>query len=278
MTQTATAPTPAPTVHDYRRSRSRVLVLLALIVALGLTLTALETGIGDQLVPDYVSTDDFDIDAYERTFDAGSPICAPDGSVTIAHVDCKPFDDHGGIAYAVLMTAIAAAGTALVIGRGARIGWLLIVIPLTDLIGAVATAYATRGAVLDEPNTPGATVAAFVGSTAWIVLLVVLVPRFLLTVPTGHLRSNRWRWATRFTHAVAVLLAAIALLHPLLVASIPNPMALPWSVATADSWFDIVILGMLASWALGLVAVLTRVGGAARRKIPTRASRSTKSP
>lgn len=252
---------------DRHPARALALVALGLTALLGVVLTALEADMAGAVVPTYESTAGFDVDTYARALDGDGPICEPNGSTRLAHVECGAYDDHGGLAYAVLMTAIAAAGAALRLGRGSRFGWLLLLGPLTDLVGAVAGAYAVRGGVLRDPDLPLTTLAAFVGSLAWIPLLVIIVPRVLMTVPTGSLPSPRWRWASRFTFGVAGVLAVIALLHPMLLSSIPNPIAAPVSVATADAWVGTAILGMLASWVIGAAGLLRRAGGAIMQRL-----------
>jgi hypothetical protein len=219
-----------------RDIRNRVLGLVVLVLGLGAVLTMLESGLSGQPIPSYISSGDFDHEAYGRLFYEGDVVCAEAGEIVFSGgVECVPFDDHGGLAYPAVMTALAVAGAALILRWNNQIGWLLILGPLVDLTGAVATAYAIRGAVIEPGSLPASRLAAVIGSVAWILLLVVIVPRFLMTIPNGRLPSNGWRWAVRFTYVVAAVLGLSAIFHPMLVGSIPNPIRAPWSVETADS-------------------------------------------
>ncbi|MDX1447545.1 MAG: hypothetical protein R3246_00645 [Acidimicrobiia bacterium] len=248
--------------------RNRVLGLLALVVGLGVLVVLLESGLSGEPVPSYVSSSEFDEAAYQQRFDQNQIICSETGHTVLSgDVECVPFDDHGGLAFPVAMTVLAVVGAALVVRWGNPIGWLLMFGPVVDLTGAVATAYAIRGAVIEPGSLPASRLAALVGSVAWILLLVVIVPRFLMTIPDGRLASRGWRWAVRFTYVVAGVLGLIAIFHPMLVGSIPNPLALPWSVETADSIVGFAILGMVASWAIAGMAVVVRVISALRRRL-----------
>lgn len=248
--------------------RNRVLGLVALVLGLGVLLALLESGLSGQPIPSYVSSSDFDEAAYEQMFDQNQIICSETGETVLSGgVECVPFDDHGGLAYPAVMTALAVVGAFLILRWGNQIGWLLILGPMVDLTGAVATAYAIRGAVIEPGTLPASRLAALVGSVAWILLLVVIVPRTLMTIPNGRLPSRGWRWAVRFSYVVAGVLGLIAIFHPMLVGSIPNPLALPWSVETADSLVGFAILGMMASWAIAGLALLIRIIAALRRKL-----------
>ncbi len=252
----------------YGRRRVRIYGLVFLVLALGLVLTVLESGLSDEPIPSYVSSSDFDVEAYEQLVYSGQPVCSDAGElVASGQVECVPFDDHGGFAYPVVLTAIAALGALLVLRWGNQIGWLLILGPLVDLVGAVAGAYAVRGTMIEPGSLPGGRLAALVGSVTWILLLVVIVPRFLMTIPNGRLPSRGWRWAVRFTYVVAAALGIIALFHPMLVGSIPNPIALPWSVETADSLAGFAIQGMLACWAIAGLALVIRIIRSLRHKL-----------
>lgn len=248
--------------------RTGVVVSVVLVLALGVLLLVLESGLSGEPVPRYISSSDFDDEAYEQLFVDGKIVCAEVGEIVFSGgVECVAYDDHGGLAYPAIMTAIAVAGAALVLRWNNQVGWLLMLGPLVDLIGAVATAYAIRGAAIEPGSLLASRLAALVGSLAWIVLLVVIVPRFLLTIPNGRLGSKRWRWAVRFTHVVAALLGLIAVFHPLLVGSIPNPINPPWSVESADSLFGVAILGMVATWAIAGLSVVVRIIAALRRRL-----------
>lgn len=248
--------------------RNRVLALVALVLGLGVLLVLLESGLSGEPVPSYVGSSDFDEAAYDQMFDQNQIICSETGQTVLSgDVECVPFDDHGGLAYPAVMTALAVVGAVLILRWGNQIGWLLILGPCVDLTGAVATAYAIRGAVIEPGSLPASRVAALVGSVAWILLLVVIVPRFLMTIPNGRLRSQGWRWAVRFTYVVAGVLGIVALFHPILIGSIPNPLSFPWSVETADSIVGFAILGMMASWAIAGLALVVRIISALRRKL-----------
>src|SRR5918999_1859955 len=75
-----------------------------------------------------------------------------------------------------------------------RVGWLILVYAVGRSVLGFIGAYAERG-VVDEPGSlPGAGVAIWIASWAWITHLVLL-PVILLHFPTGRLPSSNWRWA-----------------------------------------------------------------------------------
>ena len=256
----------SPQKLDPPTTRARLVGLVVLVALLAIALPYLESDLVGRSIQHYVSSEDFDMVDYETLL--ASDTCSSNERAELTpSAECVPFDDHGGIAYSIVMISIAAVGSLLVYKKENPVGWLLILAPLADLIGANASAYATR-ALITEPGTlPAGHVVALVGSVMWIFLLVVLVPRFLIRIPSGHLPSAGWRWAERFTYVVAALLMTVALFHPLLASSIPNPISWPWHVDAADELFGVLINGMLASWALGALALATRVIGWARVRL-----------
>jgi hypothetical protein len=75
-----------------------------------------------------------------------------------------------------------------------RVGWLILAYAVGRSVLGFLGAYAERG-VVDQPGSlPGAGVAIWIASWAWITHLVLL-PVILLHFPTGRLPSRNWRWA-----------------------------------------------------------------------------------
>lgn len=262
MNQMTVEPRQSSVVGSARRGP---LIAVAIVFGLGLALLALEDNAAGGVVPSYVSSADFELAAYQDLFTVDPTLCEAGG--VDGQFECVPFDDHGGIAYSVVMTAIAAAGSALVVRKRNPIGWLMIGAATVDLAAAVATAYAFQGAVFDPGSLPGTSMAALLGGSLWVVTLVIIIPRILLVIPSGRLVSTRWRWVGYFTYVVAAGLGFVALLHPLLLGAIPNPIAIPWGVATADALGGFLINGMLLAWVLGVVGVVWRGGRAARSRL-----------
>ena len=248
--------------------RSTLVWALVLIVAgLGASTVVLESGLAGQFVPSYESSS-LDFQTYEKMFDAQA-LCSPSGLSALPEVRCTPFDDHGGLVYPAAMTMLALLGAALIFRWANSFGWLLIAGPLIDLAGAASVAYATRGSIIQPGSLPGSRLIALVGAITWVILLVIIVPRILMTLPNGRFRSVRWKKAAILTYVAASALIVISLLHPLLIGGIPNPIGAGWTVEAANSLFDIAILGMIASWALGGIALVFRTLMSARSRFLT---------
>lgn len=253
---------------ELEQSFRRVWGLVAATAILGVLLLALESGLDGRPVPSYISSQDFPIASYERLLGADRALCATSGDLLLSgSVECVAFDGHGGAGYALLATVVAASGALLVTQSRNRIGWLLMLVPLVDLSGAVSLAYVTQGAHVEPGSLPMPQLAAMAASVTWILLLVLVIPRLVMTFPNGRLPSDRWRWGLRFTYVAAGALLAVAMFHPMLAGSIPNPIALPWSVATADSVFGVAVVGMLASWGIAALALLVRVFTSLRARL-----------
>ena len=259
MSMTRTDQAAPRAVTPPRTSWAIGLVMATLV--LGLAVSALESDLIDEAIPTYVSSDEFDVARYESALDAGDLQCAGIGDQLLnGQVECVMFDGHGeGPAYGLVATLIAAVGAALVVRWSNPIGWLIIAAPLIDVTGAALNAYAINGAVTDPGSLPGAVVAAMIGSISWIALLVIVVPMIGMTIPNGRLPSSRWRWGVRFALLVSAVLAGISLFHPMLGSSVPNPIGLGWSVEEANSLAGLAILGMVATWAIAGLSLITRL-------------------
>lgn len=266
MSQTATIK--RPSLRSTAMSRRMVVAVLAAVVGLGALLMALESDLSGEPIPEYLSSEDFDLDAYEQRFDADEPVCGQVGETILSgQVDCIGYDDHGGVAFAAVLVGLAAAGAALVGIRHNAAGWPLMLAPLSLFVGAAGGAYAMRGTVIDPGSLPVGELAALLSIVGWTLLLVVVVPRLLMTIPDGRLVSERWRWAIGFTYVVAALMILVTALHPMLLGAIPNPIGLPWSVETADSVIDVMTFGMIGCWAIGGLALVVRTVGLLRRHL-----------
>ena len=243
--------------------------LVLATLSLGLAVSVLESDLIDEVIPTYISSDDFDVARYEAALDAGELECVDFGDRMLdGQVECAMFDGHGeGPAYGLVATLIAAVGAALVLGWSNPIGWLIMAAPLIDVTGAALNAYAIKGVVTDPGSLPGAVLAALIGSVTWIALLVIVVPLIGMTIPNGHLPSPRWRWGVWFASFVSAVLAAISVLHPMLGSSVSNPIGLGWSVEDANSLAGLAILGMVASWAIAGASLISRLIGGVRRHL-----------
>lgn len=255
-----------------KREGPAAILAVAVTVILGISLVFLESGLDEKVVPSYIGSDEFDVAAYNQMFATNPDFCDGVGSQSIeGQIECVAFDDHGGPAYSVVMAIIAGGGAALVIFRKNPLGWLIVAGVLADLLAANATAYAFKGAVFDPGSLPAPVFAATIGGTLWVLTLVIVIPRILLTLPSGRLLSDRWRWVVRLTYLVAASLAFVALSHPLILGAIPNPLALPWSVSTADGIGGILINGMLLCWALGALSLAIRLFRSIRTRLTANA-------
>ena len=238
------------------------------IAVMGAALVALESGLEDESLPDFIwaeegeTTDDeieyankvgidpaavaLDLDAVEELDRRDIEVCpavdapaVPADLAARAPVSCPAFDGHGGVGYPLVATAVAALGAGLYTWKRNRIGLYLTAVVLFDMVGAVAGAYAFRSLVFRPGSLIGGHVAAYIASLSWIPLLIVAVPVLILMLPTGRLVSPRWRIVVHALVAVAVVLALIQLVHPFLLGPILNPVDFGLAISTANSAFDL---------------------------------------
>lgn len=112
-----------------------------------------------------------------------------------AHV--RPFTDPpaANVRDLVLGAVFAVVGLLLAVKRpGNVVGWLLLAVPVSLAFNVLAVRYAIYGLLVHPGSLPAATVAAALGSSAWVILVSSIALLFL-TFPHGHLPSPRWRIA-----------------------------------------------------------------------------------
>jgi two-component system, NarL family, sensor kinase len=109
-------------------------------------------------------------------------------------INVRPFTDApaANVRDIALCTVFAAVGVLLAAKRPRNVvGWLLLGVALSLALNILFVRYAVYGLLAHPGSLPGATVAAVLGSSAWVILLSSLVLLFL-TFPNGHLPSRRW--------------------------------------------------------------------------------------
>lgn len=123
-------------------------------------------------------------------------------SLTIATWDtsARPFTDPA-VANArdlALGAVFAVVGLVLAAKRpGNVVGWLLLGVALSLALNVLFVRYAVYGLLAHPGSLPHATVAAALGSSAWVILISSLALLFL-TFPHGRLPSPRW-WIAVWT-------------------------------------------------------------------------------
>ncbi len=237
----------------------RIWTLVALVPLLTIGVVVLESGLEGVLIPAYEATVDtggveLDLTAVEEIERRGVDVCPATGPAVIpadlagrAAAECEPVDGHGGWGYVIGMSVIAAAGAGAARRFGNRAASLLPIAVAVDAAGALAHAYAARAWV---DGWWGVVPAGLIAAVLPIILLVVVVPTLLLLIPTGSLRTPRWRVVIGLAAVVAAGLALGAVTYPFVIGSAVNPLAGPWSWATADhlmglgwtAWMGVVLL------------------------------------
>lgn len=259
------------------------MVLLAAV--LGPPLLVVEADLENEPIPSYVTTThgeptdelhayaarvgldpgdiELDVDAVGDLHDRGINPCTPgttipDDLAPGTPFACGSFDGHGGPAYPTVFTLIIAFGAFVVHRWRNRLGWYLGLAALCDLAGAAAGAFAVRDE-LQGGGSPVGFLAVQVGSLAWVVLLIVLLPLIILTIPSGRLRSARWRVVVAGAGALAVAVGAVQVFHPLQIGLVANPLRAPWAVSTADGALDILMQLWMLVMAGALLSLIVRV-------------------
>jgi signal transduction histidine kinase len=161
------------------------------------------------------------------------------------------------------MTTYATVG-ALVARSSPRnpIGWLFGSIGLALALWMFGVASAQVGlpeGVSGIGDLPGAAVAAWIGTVAFVVVLPLSLPVFLLIFPDGHLRSGRWRpvaWATTLGGVLLVIgtvgrvrsFGTVVLYPPRWATEIPG----------IDRAYDVGLVVVYATAFAGLLALILR--------------------
>jgi hypothetical protein len=117
-------------------------------------------------------------------------------ALTIAtwRINARPFTDPAaGNARDVALSAVFAAVGLLLAAKRPRnvVGWLLLGVAFSLALNVLFVRYAVYGLLAHPGSLPGATVAAALGSSAWVILISSLALLFL-TFPHGRLPSPRW--------------------------------------------------------------------------------------
>ena len=110
------------------------------------------------------------------------------------------------------------------------VGWLLLVIGVTNAISFLASAYA-GWALYVYPSAPFG--AAIAGLTSWLWIPAVALPAtfLLLLFPDGHLPSPRWRWFARVLAAGMISASIGIVFSPGAIEGFPgatNPFGVAW--------------------------------------------------
>jgi hypothetical protein len=119
-------------------------------------------------------------------------------------INARPFADPAiGSARDIALGAVFAGVGLLLAAKRPRnaVGWLLLGVALSLALNVLFVRYAIYGLLAHPGSLPGATVAAALGSSAWVVLISSMALLFL-TFPHGRLPSPRWRiavWAMLVT-------------------------------------------------------------------------------
>jgi hypothetical protein len=164
----------------------------------------------------------------------------------------QPFADRAPNAARDLVVAVvfALVGVVLAAKRPRNlVGWLLLGVALSLSLNVAFVRYAVYGVLAHPGALPGATMAASLGASAWVLLLSAFA-LLLLTFPHGRLPSRRWR------RLVWGLVAADIAVW---VSGTTPPGPLPRPLGAHDNPFGVGALDTLdkylpvAGWALFLV-------------------------
>jgi signal transduction histidine kinase len=134
------------------------------------------------------------------------------------------------LVFAVIFCAFGLVG-ALVASRQPRnaVGWIFLGISLVVLMAFLSDTYARYSFRVRPTPLPGAVVAAWLSSWAWIAFVGPTVTFLPLLFPDGRLPSRRWRAFAWLTAGFEVLAVAGFALEPgpLEGYGIPNPVGVP---------------------------------------------------
>ena len=137
------------------------------------------------------------------------------------------------------------------------IGWLMMAIGLSTLVGTATDEYAQRALLVDPGSLPWGPEVAFLSS--FLVLPGIALMSFLMLLfPNGKLLSPRWRWAARLSALdIVVLFLALMSLWPY------RGPALLRDDPPDDTWVPLVVfqvgwITMMAMAVVGLVSLVVR--------------------
>ena len=163
----------------------------------------------------------------------------------------------------------AAVGSLIVSRRfGNRVGWLFLAVGLAFELGFLAQEYAIYALRYEPGSLPGGSWAGLYADLLPVLALGLGGSLLLLTFPTGHLLSQRWRpvvWLLVPSFLVVVLATAFGPGTLQSVVDAPKPVELDYPLFTDGelAWMGVLLAGLLA---IISVVVRYRAGDAVERQ------------
>jgi hypothetical protein len=174
----------------------------------------------------------------------------------------------------VLGISFSAVGGVISARRpGNPIGWLFLIVGLSQGFDSFDTQYARYALVTNPGSLPAAAIMAWMASWTYVPGLGLAATLTLLLFPTGRLPSPRWRWVP-WAVVVSIALMAVppaVILWPLRGAALvgdadPGRIAGAWLLRIQDLGLFVPVVCMFAS-AISLVFRFRRAGGRERRQL-----------
>jgi hypothetical protein len=174
----------------------------------------------------------------------------------------------------VLGISFSAVGGVISARRpGNPIGWLFLIVGLSQGFDSFDTQYARYALVTNPGSLPAAAIMAWMASWTYVPGLGLAATLTLLLFPTGRLPSPRWRWVP-WAVVVSIALMAVppaVILWPLRGAALvgdadPGRIAGAWLLRIQDLGLFVTVVCMFAS-AISLVFRFRRAGGRERRQL-----------
>jgi hypothetical protein len=174
----------------------------------------------------------------------------------------------------VLGISFSAVGGVISARRpGNPIGWLFLIVGLSQSFDSFDTQYARYALVTNPGSLPAAAIMAWMASWTYVPGLGLAATLTLLLFPTGRLPSPRWRWVP-WAVVVSIALMAVppaVILWPLRGAALvgyadPGRIAGAWLLRIQDLGLFVTVVCMFAS-AISLVFRFRRAGGRERRQL-----------
>ena len=170
------------------------------------------------------------------------------------------------------LLASAAVGVTLLLRRPRHpVGWLFAALAVSIALAAVTESYGLYGLVVRPGDVPGASSAAVISSSLFIVWLTVIALVCSLT-PDGEHLSPRWRRASQVMVAAGGVWLALKLISPGPLESPFQAFENPWAI-TSVNLDPVRLVAALVNNALVLVAACSvivrfvRARGEARRQL-----------
>ena len=177
-----------------------------------------------------------------------------------------------GLVWVTAWLASAAVGAVLLVRRPAHpVGWLFTALATTIDIAGVCEAYGLYGLFVQPGSLPGASAAAVVTNSIFIVAFVLLALVCSLT-PDGQHLSSRWRNASRVMIGASILWIALRLVESEPLEEPFSTIENPWAVTSVDlgafraaaaTLTNLLVLVAASS----LIVRFRRVDGDARRQL-----------